>query len=532
MTPRSLLLISATAIAGWATGAIIREDTPVAAGSTAELPSPASERAVARKPPLEATVPPPSMTPLRSTDTLETLKPLRGGDLHARLALWLIDASPEDISAFWDHYRSTLTEEDLRPSNALMAVDGGMGTGRFEISELILYHWMRHDPLAAMAAAKRDHEEYQAWRAWTALDPQAAFDAALADGKRSVEDVARALGIYQASWLRQHLDDLPEEARKIALEANTGNEGDDPGATLRFLAKHGYGFRPDSFAVAIRDDPWAAYDWVEYLAESGNGRQAREQRDEFIRLAGEEHPEVIEALLRTTPEGALKRKMEDSLFRSRLSTDPEGAIQEAMTTKAPALAVDRLGEAGKMLASTDPERAFELAKRMFDTCPDAFDTSITIHHPGGSASYGGTPNQGPAFAKALMEIDPGRVLDLAVAGNDNSTRSSTFSRLLDDWSKMDPQGLSTWADGQSDENVHDAALYPLLMESQERGDFAGALSTISRIQGSHRAHYTASTFTSWVEGDPAAAAEWLKGSGLPAAEVETLRKKLPTSPEP
>jgi hypothetical protein len=458
------------------------------------------------------------------------LKHLRGGELHARLALWLIDASPEDIAAFWDHYRTTLTEEDFRPPMALMEVDG-MGTGRFEISELILYHWMRHDPVSAMAAAKRAREEYQAWRAWTAMDPQGAFDAAVADGKSAVEEVARALGIYQASWLRQHLDELPEEARKIGLEAITGNEGDDPAANLRFLAKHGYGFRPESFAAAIRDDPWAAYDWVEYLAKSDNGRQARDQQEEFIRLAGEEHPEVIEALARTTPEGALKRKMEDALFHSRLGTDPEGAIQQAMETRAPAVAADRLAEAGKTLVPSDPERAFELAKRMFDSCPDAFDASITINHSGGSTSYMGMSNEGPEFAKALMAIDPGRVLDLAVAGNNNGTRSSTFSHLLGAWSTTDPEGLSAWADGQ-DDDIHDAALYPLLLQSQEKGEFSEALGTIARIRGSHRTHYVENVLTTWSAKDAVAAANWLQGSGLPAAEIEALRKKLPTSPEP
>lgn len=530
MTPRSVLLISAAAIVGWATGAIIRSDTPATAGSATTLPSTAPERTLARKPPLEATVPPPSAISLRSADTLETLKPLRGGELHARLALWLIDASPEDIAAFWDHYRTTLTADDFRPPTALLAVDG-RGTGRIEVSELILYHWMRHDPLSAIAAAKRDREEYQAWQAWTAMDPQGAFDAALADGKRAVEEVARALGIYQASWLRQHLDELPEEARKIALEAITGNEGDDPAANLRFLAKHGYGFRPESFAAAIRDDPWAAYDWVEYLAKSDNGGQARVQREEFIRLAGEEHPEVIEALARATPEGALKRKMEDVLFRSRLGTDPEGAIQEALDTRAPAVAADRLAEAGKMLASTDPERAFELAKRMFDSCPDAFDTSITINHSGGSTSYGGMPNEGPEFAKALMAVDPGRVLDLAVAGNNNSTRSSTFSHLLGMWSTADPEGLSAWADGQADD-IHDAALYPLLLQSQDKGEFFDALNTMARIRGSHRRLYMESALTQWSATDPAAAANWLQSSGLPAADIEALRKKLPRNPEP
>lgn len=530
MTPRSLLFISAAALAGWATGAIMRNDAPAVVSSAASFPSPANERSVARKPALEVNVPPPSATPLRSTDTLETLKTLRGGELHAHLALWLIDASPEGIAAFWDHYRTTLTEADFRPPMAVLSVNG-MATGRFEVSELILYHWMRHDPVSAMAAAKRDNEDHLAWQVWAAMAPQDAFEAAVADGESALGEVARALGAYQGSWLRQHLNELPENARKIALDAITQNDGDDPGANLRFLAKQGYGFRPEGFITAIRDDPWAAYDWIEYLEKSGNGRQARDQREEFIRLAGEEHPDVIEALARTTPEGALKRKMEDALFLSRLTTDPEGAIHQAMETRAPAVAVDRLAEAGKILASTDPERAFELAKRMFDFCPDAFDTSITISESGGSTSYGGMSNQGPDFAKALMAIDAGRVLDLAVAGNNNSIRSSTFSALTRMWSITDPDGLSVWAEGQTDE-VHDAALHPLLMQHLGNEEYSEALAAATRIRSSFRMRTVESVLTRWSGEDLAAAANWLQGSGLSTTEIEALRKKLPASPEP
>jgi hypothetical protein len=528
MTPRSLLLISAAAIAGWGTGAVVRSRPPENRHAERATSPEGPERPIARKPPLEATVPPPSAAPPRSTDTLETLKPLRGGELHARLALWLIDASPEDIAAFWTHYQATMTEGELSPPVALMMVDG-MGTGWHEITELVFYHWMRRDPSAAMAAAKGDRAEFLAWQAWTAQDPRSAIDAATGEGKHVMEDVARALGVYQPSWLRQHLEELPESVRRMAVDAMIGNESDDAAANLRFLAKQGYGLRPESFTAAIRDDPWAAYDWIEYLEKSGNVRQAREQRDEFIRLAGEEHPEVIDALARTTPEGALKREMEDALFRNRLATDPQGAIEEAMETRAPAVAVNRLAEAGRMLVPSDPERAFELAKRMFDSCPDAFDTSIRIDDPYGSTSYGGAPNGGPEFAKALMAIDAARVLDLAVAGKDNGTSSSTFSHLTRMWSATDPEGLSAWAEAQPDD-IHDAALQALIVHHM--GQAENALNAAVRIRGSNRSSDVEDLLSRWHATDPVAAADWLPNSGLPPAEIEAFKAKFPREPAP
>jgi hypothetical protein len=130
-----------------------------------------------------------------------------------------------------------------------------------------------------------------------------------------------------------------------------------------------------------------------------------------------------------------------------------------------------------------------------------------------------------------MAVDPGRLLDLAVAGNNNSTRSSTFSELTRTWSLTDPEGLSEWADAQTDE-VHDAALHPLLMQQLGSGDFSDALVTAARTRSSFRTNSMGSVLIRWSEKDPAAAADWLQESGLPAPEMEALRKKLSSSPEP
>lgn len=526
MTPRALLLVTAAAVSGWAAGEALRRDPVAAAAVPAQE---AQAQAAPRKPAIEPTVPPASAVPLRSLDTRESLEGLKGGELHARLALWLIDAPPEEIAAFWEHYRTTWTEEDLRPPMALLAV-GGWGTGRNEIGELIFLHWSRHDPAAALAAAKAAGQDYLAWRGWAAHDPRAALDAALADGKVAADEVARALGLYQPAWVRAHFDELPEDLRGTALEGLIADEsGNDPAANLRFLAKLGYGLTPGCLAAAIRDDPWAAYDWIEHLEESGHGSRARSDREEFIRTAGEEHPEVIEALLRTTPEGALKRQMEAALFRNRLATDPEGAIREALETRAPAVAVKRLADAGTVLLESDPERAFELAKHLFGF-PDAFDSSIKIQRDGTTTVHlGGEPNGGADFAKELMARDPARVLDLAVAGNGNGSDSTTFSQLARMWSEMDPEGLGTWAAGQADE-VHDAAGYHLVMHHQQRGDFAAESDAVARLRGSQRKTYLQDTLTRWHAADPAAAAAWLDRSSLPAAEVEALRNHLPAEP--
>ena len=183
-----------------------------------------------------------------------------------------------------------------------------------------------------------------------------------------------------------------------------------------------------------------------------------------------------------------------------------------------------------MLVASDPERAFELAKHLFEVCPDAFDSSIKIQRGDTTTTHiGGEPNRGADFAKELMARDPARVLDLAVVGNGNGADSATFSYLARTWSEMDPEGLSEWAAGQADE-VHDAAGYHLVMYHQQRGDFAAENDAAARLRGLQRVSILQNTLTRWHAADPAAAAAWLDRSSLPAAEVESLRKHLPAAP--
>ncbi|MEO7097731.1 MAG: hypothetical protein ABI162_00085 [Luteolibacter sp.] len=59
---------------------------------------------------------------LHSTDTLETLATLDNDSLYSRLALWMMDASEQDIAAYW----ATAKDKKDRPN---------------QITDLIFIHW-------------------------------------------------------------------------------------------------------------------------------------------------------------------------------------------------------------------------------------------------------------------------------------------------------------------------------------------------------------------------------------------------------
>ena len=70
-----------------------------------------------------------ALSKLRSTDTYEDLVSLSNDELYPRLALWLLDASAEDVAAYYENY----LQREVKPN---------------DITDLIFINWARLDPLA------------------------------------------------------------------------------------------------------------------------------------------------------------------------------------------------------------------------------------------------------------------------------------------------------------------------------------------------------------------------------------------------
>ncbi len=139
---------------------------------------------------------PPS--PLRSSDTLGGLLELGGAVPYPRLALWLLDAPPEEIAAYWQFLATT---DPCR-----------------ETAKLVMIFWTRVDPPGATRAVAGTKFEKFAWWAWAAHDPGAALEAAVSTAPSRMPDVALGIGEFHPAWLRGHFGELNRDMQAIAFE--------------------------------------------------------------------------------------------------------------------------------------------------------------------------------------------------------------------------------------------------------------------------------------------------------------------------
>lgn len=121
----------------------------------------------------------------KSEDTVETLLAADPQSLYARLAAWIIDATEEEIAAYWNGYKD--------------------GKRTSDITELVFIHWTRLNPRGAIAAVAGSEDEDHAWWAWAAHDPKGALAAVLA---------AQHLGQLGMKLLRSD----PDQAFALAAE--------------------------------------------------------------------------------------------------------------------------------------------------------------------------------------------------------------------------------------------------------------------------------------------------------------------------
>ena len=453
-----------------------------------------------------AHVPKPGGGP-HSADTLETVLSLDAKNNYGRLALWMIDASEADIAAYWQRFR-----QQKNPDN--------------DIVDLIFINWTRLDPRAAIAAATGTDNEQHAWWAWACHAPQAALAAAIAGKPNRVKNVAWSIGEFHPDWLRAHFDEIPLDARKMAITGLTKRgDGGDPLATLNFLEQHHAGLDDELFKSLVIKDPYAAYDWIRKDREVSNDPFDFDPKTDFVKTLNETHPEVLEQLAKQAPSGALKRQMEAALFENLLRSDPEAAIEQAKTTEAPIVAAQRLAAAGLSLIRSDPDRAFALAENLFSPSKNPLLADIKVECPGGDSTTWSKDPQVSQFMNGLIVEDPARVMSMAVA---NLTEGGPyggfyqFNTLAQNWAQRDVLGYAEWVNQQSDPAVYDKAAGNVVSELKELGNYVDAAEWALTLDQS-RADQLVNLLESWQSQDPAEVQRWLESANLPESEKQQLK---------
>ncbi|MES2921042.1 MAG: hypothetical protein V4819_05830 [Verrucomicrobiota bacterium] len=492
-------LFSGVAARRFATG---RESSAVVRNAT----RPASDK-TAGSPVVPDTKPDASTLPLgRSADTLETLAAADGGALYGRLAVWLLDASAADIAAFWESYRGKPRDE--------------------AVAKLVFIHWTRLDPRGAIAGAGR-YEEHYAWWAWPAHDPAAALAAPAVD-LDCMHYTARGIGEFQPAWLREHFDEIKAVPSFSALSGmQEWSDGSHPLESLNFLKEHGVEFDKETFRNLVREDPWAALDWM----EANPGKLARRSEgdprlDTLIATMAAERPEDLQRLADQSRPGELKRKAEAALFANLLVSDPEAALAQAKASESPVIAAERLGKIGLECVKTDPEKAFGMAAEILAVNPGGQGFSMTLTYPNGSATWYEVGDSSKELMTGLLAKDPERMMELAARHDANTTSvGAAFSNLAKAWSTDDAAGFAGWVNRQSDPIIRDSGSAWVISRLSNEGRYQEAVEW-SASSTKLRDSYLSDNLANWNRVEPGAATKWLEASALPADVKSQVREGM------
>ncbi|MEO7098681.1 MAG: hypothetical protein ABI162_04925 [Luteolibacter sp.] len=433
---------------------------------------------------------------IHSDETRETMIARGENATYAGLALWMLDASAQDIAAYWEFRKNGKFDGDMK--------------------RLFFLNWTRLDPQAAIAAVAGTDNAATPWWAWAAQDPQAALAAA---GPDRMKDVARGIGEFQPEWLREHFDQIPEAFREQALNGvMTWSEDGDSVATLDFLKKQGIGFPGFLFRTLARKDPWAAFDWLEKndkLDPRDNG-----PIDILLDAMKSEHPDDLERLAATTPSGALKRKLEDAVFANLLATDPDAAMAQAKATKTPLVEARRLATIGASLLIADPEKAFSIGADILVVSPEKLGPEMQIQYADSRARWGMEKNPAATFMDSLLIKDPARTLDMTTVGT--GPVSGTFKDLSEKWAERDLVAYSEWVNLQTDPRIRNPASRQVVSQLSSQGQFHEAAEwAMSGEKPDSNSLYGLAH--QWSRSNRAEASAWLESADLPESEKASLR---------
>ncbi|MES2996159.1 MAG: hypothetical protein V4733_05045 [Verrucomicrobiota bacterium] len=456
----------------------------------------------------------PAASKIRSEDSLDSIIQSGGDVPYSRLALWMLDASQEEIAAYW------AVAKDRNRTN--------------DTTDLIFIHWARLDPRAAIAAVAGTGNEHYAWWAWACHDPEAALAAAIAANSDRVNNVTWGIGEFHPDWLREHLDRIPASGRYNAFAGlRKWDDADKPGEILDFLKKNGQDFDPNIFGTFVRKDPWAAYDWLKKNGSTLGGYYGRtgEAMNVFVKLIGESQPEVLQQLADQTPSGEAKRKMEAVIFDNLLKTDPDAALEQAIATiatQAPRITAARLAAVGRSLLDRDPAKAFEIARQVFSVCPEALYIMDYVKYPNGSSGSGG--NAVPGFQElidGLMAENPAEVMELAPPSplDNNHVVNPAFSKLAGSWAKQDLVSYTNWVNQQNDPAVRGPAASFVANELAERYQFEEAIEWAASAEKTHP-YLRHQIFEQWGRLSPGEAISWLDSSNLSAQQKLDYKSEI------
>ncbi|WP_367871007.1 hypothetical protein [Luteolibacter sp. Populi] len=455
----------------------------------------------------------------KSTDTVESLLQLERGPLYARLGLWLLDASEEEMTAFWEGYYQREDPNDT-------------------IKDLLFTQWGKKNAAGMLEMARRTGCEIPAMWSWSMSDPQGML--AYIEGKpeRMRNFGLRGLAYFHPELARQMLEQDPKLLNTFEMEQLAERlSGGDPKAEMEFMTK----YRNDEYYARQGLKKWAAQDphrAFEWLTEHPGEEYTRK---EFFDTVKKEHPDVLPELAATLPSGAMRREIEAAAFAHLAETDPEKAAEEARKIGVPRLAAERLSLLGQSLAAEDPARAFEILGEIFEKCPDAANRPAWVRYPDGSGGGSNGVTGVSRFLAALAAHDPRQtmqaVLDLEMQDTSPSAPTPYHSypasrQVAGYWAQGDLEGFSAWCESQHEPGLRDMGASMIVDQFQRQNDFTSAAGWVARISDANRQQNALSNLVSgWASQDREAARRWVDQAEISDQARESLSPYFPETQE-
>ncbi|WP_367872043.1 hypothetical protein [Luteolibacter sp. Populi] len=453
----------------------------------------------------------------RSTDTIPDLLAADHGSFAGRFSLWLIDASAEDIAAFWHDYR------DRKPPEA------------DHWSTVVMFRrWTQLDPEAAMAAAKRDGAEEAAIWGRAMHDPKAVLPAKPDFTNRLDNTAVYAVMRFNPDLALKMIEEDPTlisetDPDKLANEI----AGDDPEKAMTFLLENGQPHLTEPLQRWTRDDPEGALAWMRL--RWGMPRM----RDDFLSMLSHEHPGMAGEMAADLPEGAMKRDLQQLAFRELLGSDPAAALAAARANPVPQ--PEQFAACARAMVGSDPQAALGLMIELFKLTPDAAGRFNISYQPPDITDSSEPAIEGPrelvgdlaawdpaATMAAAMELSGGSELSLAGrVGSTDYQGGDPRDLIATAWMQRDPEAFAEWCNAREDQTLRNSGLEMAYDRFVNQERFPDALKwAMERAGEDGSADAAVRVFKKWSSKNQEEAATWLEETELPQTTREAMQETL------
>jgi hypothetical protein len=455
---------------------------------------------------------------IRSEDTIASLAEVPAPELYDRLSLWLLDASPQDMQEFWGSYQNRTDRSN-------------------DLNDLVFISWTRVDPEAAIAAAEGTEFAKYPWWAWACHEPETALKEVLAryQGKEQntqgpIGNVMWGLGEFHPAWLREHINELPEEWMKnYALQGYVKwTDTENPRESIEFLQQHNGNIDKKLILALGREDPIEAYDLALKLSADGNNYRYRGLASAVIESLVTEDPGLLDQLKDHIKAPAQQMKIGLLQFDQLLKNDPKAAQKMAESSKG-WLQQDQLTGLGKHYLKADPAKALEIAGQILSVGSEPFSRWSRVSYENGSSASGMGEPPAQAFIRQLFESDPNGLLDQMITPEGQPV--AAFQRVGHNLVSANVEAFASWVNDQDNPTVYRQGAHYVSSQLRNEALYQESMDWAQSIPKEEDAslfnpqfQQITSTYQNWLKSDPAAAQAWKESTTLSEQELNQLNQ--------